>query len=87
MEKIGSGDNISQTSTRYGYGSYVPTLLPPKRSTCLFQINIGFEYQQACALAAEHIEGRKNALREERLKMLKKGLSVWTENDQSTSEV
>jgi hypothetical protein len=83
MEKIGSGDNQAQTSSRYGYGSYVPTLLPARRNTCLFQINIGFEYQQACALAAEHIEGRKNMLREERLKMLKKALAVWTESEQT----
>ena len=36
-----------------------PTLLPAPPVKGIFQLSIGFQYEQACSLAAEYIESRR----------------------------
>lgn len=53
MKKIGSDSDSSKQN--------VAGLLKPRSQSSLYQVNIGFDSEQACALAAEHLEGRRYA--------------------------
>lgn len=65
----------------YRLHSSIPSLLHPRRKWCSYQFSIGFDSEQACALAAEHMQVRKKILRQDKLKYLKKSLQGWIDQE------
>ena len=77
MERISHENSEPDMMGHNMSSSRCPSLLHPRRKIWFYQFSLGFESEQACSLAAEHIQSRRQYLRQDKLKFLKKSLHGW----------